>query len=71
MPKEHLFWYSLEVGGIKIGDDHLTPKGKRTAQYHFSDYSLPAIYDTGTSLIYTPAGIGSEVISRIVMGHTY
>lgn len=67
MPENVMFWYTESVDAVKIGhnDNGLTNTGL-TKEYKLGDYSFPAIFDTGTSLIYTPAQIGEEIISRLI-----
>jgi hypothetical protein len=54
MPDESLYWYSSAVQAVQIGENELTTS-KRTAGYFYGpENQVPAIYDTGTSLIYAP-----------------
>ena len=39
-----------------------------TAEYSYEGYEYPAIYDTGTSLVYAPAGLGYELLTRLTKG---
>lgn len=65
MINDTLFWASYAVQGVKIGNEEFTPEGM-TAQIGYGDYySDPAIYDTGTSLIYTPYGTGNDLVERL------
>jgi len=71
MPSELLFWYSAAVQAIQIGDNEYTAT-KRTAAYYYGEgNSAPVIYDTGTSLIYAPAGLGYELLARMVGDNTH
>jgi hypothetical protein len=36
-----------------------------------NNWQYPAIFDTGTSLLYAPGGIGTELIIRLAKGSTY
>ena len=66
MPDESLFWYSSAVQAVQIGENEQTTS-KRTAGYFYGPGNdLPAIFDTGTSLIYAPEGLGYELQRRIV-----
>jgi hypothetical protein len=70
MPDESFFWYSNEVQAVQIGEEDTTEKGK-TAAYNYENWVYPAIYDTGTSFIYAPAGLGLELMLRLARGSTY
>lgn len=48
---------------MKIGT-RSTYRGQ-TAEYSYSGYEYSAIYDTGTSLVYAPAGLGYELLTRL------
>ena len=56
----NVFWYSEGVDAVKIGDQSTTSSGM-TAEYNLENWKYPAIYDTGTSLIYAPGGVGTEL----------
>lgn len=43
----------------------------KTAAYNYNNWVYPAIYDTGTSFIYAPAGLGLELMLRLARGNTY
>jgi hypothetical protein len=64
------FWYSEAVQAIKIGDESTTTQGF-TSEYNLNNWAYSAIYDTGTSLLYAPGGIGYELIIRLAKGSTY
>lgn len=70
MPDEQLYWYGDAVQAAQIGTEELTSKG-RTSGYSYSGWEYPAIFDTGTSLIYAPAGLGRELMLRMVKGNSY
>lgn len=59
-----------KVQAIKIGDSEKTTKGY-TAEYNLLGFEKPAIVDTGTSLIYAPAGMGEELVYRLARGNAY
>lgn len=65
-----LFWYSA-ISGVLYD----TPETKRmpglgyTAQIRFD--AAPAIFDTGTSLIYVPESIGNDFMYRLTFGKKY
>jgi hypothetical protein len=66
MPSENLFWYSRAVQAVQIGENEYT-NTDRTAGYAYGyDLEYPVIYDTGTSLIYAPGGLGYELLARMV-----
>jgi hypothetical protein len=69
MWKQEFFWQSEKVEAFQIGDNEYY-RG-RTAKYSYNDYTYPAIYDTGTTLIYTPDGLGYELMMRLVKGLDY
>lgn len=71
MPAEGFFWYSAAVQAVQIGGNSYTSTG-RTAEYCYGkENQAPVIYDTGTSLIYAPSGIGYELLSRMVGKNTH
>lgn len=70
MPDEKLFWYGDAVQAAQIGTEELTSKG-RTAGYSYAGWEYPAIFDTGTSLVYAPAGLGRELLLRLAKGNTH
>ena len=71
MPKEHLFWYSKNLTGIKIGSSDVFSDGRSTNYNYGKNYQYPAIYDTGTSLIYVPESIAYELMYRIAVSKTH
>lgn len=66
MPKAEFFWQSDKVEGMKIGTSD--KYRQMTAEYSYAGYEYPAIYDTGTSLVYAPAGLGYELLTRLTKG---
>ena len=66
----NVFWYSEGVDAVKIGDQSTTSSGM-TAEYNLENWKYPAIYDTGTSLIYAPGGVGTELQLRLAHGKEY
>jgi len=66
MPKQEFFWESAAVEGMKIGTGDRY-RGQ-TSEYSYSGYEYSAIYDTGTSLVYAPAGLGYELLTRLTKG---
>lgn len=71
MPKEHLFWYSKNLTGIKIGSLDVFSDGRSTSYNYGTTYQYPAIYDTGTSLIYVPESIAYELMYRLAASKTH
>lgn len=66
MQDQTYFWWS-KVTGVQHGYDEAQMKNGKTSSYSFSDI-YPAIYDTGTSFIYAPAGQGFQMVQRMVRG---
>lgn len=71
MPKPNtLFWYSYIQGII-----YETPDRKRMSQSGYSSHikidQMPAIFDTGTSLIYVPQSYGDDFMYRLLFGKKY
>lgn len=66
MPEPEFFWESDKVQGMKIGTG--SKYRGQTAEYSYRSYEYPAIYDTGTSLVYAPAGLGYELMTRLTRG---
>jgi hypothetical protein len=71
MPTGGFFWYSSAVQAVQIGESEYTST-KRTAGYSYANgLEAPVIYDTGTSLIYAPGGVGYELLARMVGDNTH
>jgi hypothetical protein len=70
MPDKHLFWYGDALEAVQIGNSETTKSGK-TAAYSYKGWEFPVIFDSGTSLIYAPAGLGREINLRLAKGNSY
>ena len=66
MPEPEFFWESDRVESMQIGTK--SRYRGQTAEYSYRSYQYPAIYDTGTSLVYAPAGLGYELMTRLTRG---
>lgn len=71
MPKPNtLFWYSFVEGIIYESPDKTRmSKVGYTSQVRIDP--MPAIFDTGTSLIYVPASHGDDFMYRLIFGKKY
>lgn len=71
MPRQNMFWLQDEVQAIQIGDSTTVTKTGRTSSYNYENWKYPAIFDTGTSMVYAPAGLGHELLLRLTRGKRY
>mmetsp|Transcript_23492 Transcript_23492/g.36181 ORF Transcript_23492/g.36181 Transcript_23492/m.36181 type:complete len:93 (+) Transcript_23492:138-416(+) len=70
-PFDEFFWETESgVQAVIIGDGEPVG-GKMTAEFSYSDLTKRAIFDTGTSYIYAPKLIGSDLILRYLEGKQY
>ena len=66
-----MFWLQDEVQAVQIGDSTSKTKSGRTSSYNYENWKYPAIFDTGTSMVYAPAGLGHEILLRLAKGKKY
>jgi len=64
----NLFWIN-KVDGIRVGTTGKFANGG-DSQYA-TPKADPVIFDTGTSLVYLPATIGPDIISKLLRGKRY
>lgn len=69
MPREHLFWYS-GIQAFKFGYTDRVKGYGFTAAVALTD-AQPAIFDTGTSLIYVPRPDADDFFYRLLYNKTY
>lgn len=62
---EILFWFAYS-SAIRYGDED-DPKSEA---YTYDEY-IPAIFDTGTSLVLVPSNISSDFFGRLLKGQRY
>ena len=71
MPRQNMFWLQDEVQAVQIGTSTTKTKTKHTSAYNYENWKFPAIFDTGTTMIYAPAGLGHELLLRLARGNKY
>ena len=62
---EILFWYAF-CSAIRFGE----VDDKKAVSYTFDSY-IPAIFDTGTSLVLVPNAISKDFFGRLLKGQRY
>jgi hypothetical protein len=60
-----LFWYQF-ASAIRFGDADAT----YSVSYTFDEY-IPAIFDTGTSLVLVPTAVADDFFGRLLQGQRY
>lgn len=62
---EIMFWYAYS-SALRFGE----ADDKNAVAYTFDSY-IPAIFDTGTSLVLVPSSIASDFFGRLLKGQRY
>jgi hypothetical protein len=64
-PNGIMFWYAYS-SALRFGE----PDDSKADAYTFDSY-IPAIFDTGTSLVLVPKSISSDFFGRLLKGQRY
>lgn len=65
---EPSFFWVHNVAAFKVGRRGTYANGRSSKYFHDN---IPAVFDTGSPLIYLPNSIGVEFISRLLRGKLY